>query len=145
RLASSVKLPARLRTCSASSPADSTKNPSPLILKSVGRFVVIALPAVCIVSIDAKLTPRPTCFALTPPLTPSSGAVTPLTVWLKISENITRQYLKPIVLTFAILLPITSSFVWKPLIPETPEYIDLSMIHPPNIRYLLAASVGQQL
>ncbi|MNU63068.1 hypothetical protein D3C71_523130 [compost metagenome] len=103
------------------------KNPSPSIRRSSGLFVVIALPPVCRVSTEPIEVPKPICFELTPPLVPSTGVVTPDTVWLIISLNMTRPDLKPTVLTLAMLLPITSSLVWKPRIPDTPEYMDLNI------------------
>ena len=58
-------------------------------------------------SVLATFMPRPTCFGFTPPTVPD-GAEAPERFCEIMSANVTRLDLKPVVLTFAMLLPITS-------------------------------------
>ena len=58
-------------------------------------------------SVLATLMPRPTCFGFTPPIVPV-GEDAPERFCEIMSANVTRLALKPVVLTFAMLLPITS-------------------------------------
>lgn len=56
-------------------------------------------------------TPRPTCLGLLPPFS-SPGAVAERSVWLISSWKFTLDFLKPVVLAFAMLSPTTSRSVW---------------------------------
>jgi len=62
---------------------------------------------VCTVSMEPSLTPEPICTGLVPPR-PPCAAPAPRRVWLSVSSKVTRLALKPVVLTLAMLLPITS-------------------------------------
>ncbi|MNU04110.1 hypothetical protein D3C72_2483900 [compost metagenome] len=67
--------------------------------------------------------PRPICCGLTPPrlLPAPPGAVAASCSCETWSAKLTRLALKPVVLTLAMLLPITSMRVWwlrMPLMPE---------------------------
>ncbi len=112
-------------------PLLTTKKLSPEIIISNGLFVVCAEPCCAIaVLIAPVVTPRPICLALIPPvpvsaLAPDADCV----VWYIKSRNVTDCDLYPVVLTLAILLPITSIFVWCVLRPATPEKSDLIIIH----------------
>ena len=71
------------------------------------------------------------------------GAEAPATVCEIKSLKIVLPFLNPYVLTFAILLPITSSFVWKFRSPEIPEYIERNIyIFPLSILSVPLQSVG---
>src|SRR5436309_777759 len=65
-------------------------------------------------------TPRPTWMGLMPPRL-FCGAVPAVRVWLRMSWKTSAEALKPGVLEFAMLLPITSSHVWWFVSPETAE------------------------
>src|SRR5947209_2368761 len=71
-------------------------------------------------------TPRPTCSALTPPR-PPCGPLAPRRVWLKMSWNVVRDCLKPVVLTLAMLFPTTSIIVWWFFRPEMAANIERIM------------------
>ena len=76
----------------------------------------------------------------------SPGAEAPATVCEIKSLKIVRPFLNPYVLTLAILLPITSSFVWKFRRPEIPEYIERNIyIFPLSILKSVTASISQRL
>ena len=79
---------------------------------------------------DAVSTPRPTCWAFLPPKV-AEGPDAVLIVWLIASLNVTLPFLKPCVLTLAMLLPITSSFVCIFFIPLIPEYKDRNIFKTP--------------
>ena len=64
-------------------------------------------PSVKSKSMLATPVPRPICFGFVPP-TLSCGADAPVSVWESVSANVVRLDLKPVVLTFAMLLPLTS-------------------------------------
>ena len=86
-----------------------TKKPLPWMATLVATPVFWMPPCPKFGEIDPVVTPRPTCagFALVPP-----------TDWLTRSENSTVLALKPTVLRFARLLPMTSSFCCWALSPE---------------------------
>ena len=66
---------------------------------------------VMLIFVEPVATPRPICFALVPPVVsvaPDAACV----VWYIISLKVTDEDLNATVLTLAILLPITSIFVW---------------------------------
>ena len=71
----------------------------------------------------AIFMPRPTCLGFVPPMLPF-GADAPERFCEIISAKVTRLDLNPVVLTFAMLLPMTSMRVWCPLSPETPENME---------------------
>src|ERR671933_905820 len=73
-------------------------------------------------SIEPSLTPRPTCAAFAPP-EPGVDAAPARCSLLSASWNVAREPLKPMVLTLARLLAVTSSIVWCVLRPEMAEYI----------------------
>jgi hypothetical protein len=76
--------------------------------------------------VEAEVTPRPTCFAFTPPRPVSAFAPEAVcVVWYIMSLNLTEEDLNPTVFTFAMLLPITSILLWCVFNPATPEYNDL--------------------
>ncbi len=102
-----------------------TKNPSPWMAKSVFLSVVWTEPCLKIFVIELIWVPSPICIEFLPPSSPW-GAVAIFAVWLSKSEKFARLYLKPVVLTFAILLPSTSMAIWwacKPLTPAQSERI----------------------
>ena len=59
-------------------------------------------------SIDDTDEPRPICFGFVPPSVAPSGADAPVSVCESMSANTTRLDLKPVVLMFEMLLPMTS-------------------------------------
>ena len=81
-------------------------------------------PCVWMVSMVETIMPRPTCCGFTPP-TSSVGFAAPERVWESMSWNVTLPFLKPLVFTFAMLLPSTSMRVWWFSRPETPAQSDL--------------------
>jgi hypothetical protein len=64
-----------------------------------------------IVSIEPTCMPSPTWRAFIPPCA-SCGRLAPWRSWAKPSLNVTRPDLNATVLTFAMLLPITSIRTW---------------------------------
>ena len=78
---------------------------------SVFLPVACAEPSVKTRSTLETAAPRPICLGLIPPEL-VLGAEALEVVCESISENVTRLDLKPIVLMFEILLPITSMRVW---------------------------------
>src|SRR5689334_12658386 len=90
---------------------------------SVLRPVICDAPCVKLVVMPATRTPRPTCAGLVPP-TPGWAPPAFCRTWLRVSWNWVCDDLKPVVLTLAMLLPVTSSMVWwlrRPLMPEKSE------------------------
>jgi hypothetical protein len=55
------------------------------------------------------------------------GAEAPARVWLSVSWKTVALLLKPVVLTLAMLLPVTSIICWWVRRPETPAYMERSM------------------
>ena len=86
---------------------------------SVLTPVVWSDPWLKIVSIEETCIPSPICFGLTPP-TRSFGREAPCMFWLIMSWKLTRPFLNPVVLTFEMLLPITSMRIWWFCRPLTP-------------------------
>ena len=102
-----------------------------LSFKSNGFPVVSEEPApVILIMVDAVLTPRPTCLALTPPVPVDASPPDAVDiVWYISSLNLTLEALNASVFTLAILLPITSILVWCVLRPDTAENNDLIIVH----------------
>jgi hypothetical protein len=74
-------------------------------------------------------TPRPICLGFTPPV--PVLALAPLAlcvVWLISAAKVMELDLYATVLTFAMLLPITSILVWCALRPDTPAKSDLIIV-----------------
>ena len=89
--------------------------------------------------------PRPTWNEFVPPDV-SVGLVPAFTNWLNVSLNVTREPLNPIVLTLAMLLPITSIIAWWFLKPDTPAKSELrsAIINLLKVLFLAGlASVGR--
>src|SRR5690606_19738283 len=99
------------------------KNPSPWIAKSVVRPVSCSAPWAKFVVMPATLEPRPMVAGLVPPAV-AVGAPAPRSTWLSTSWNTVVELLKPVVLTFEMLLPTTSIIVWWFRRPETAENMD---------------------
>src|SRR6266581_4089902 len=100
-----------------------TKKPSPWIIRSVSRPVFWAAPWEKLLWMPARRTPRPTCAGLVPPV-PVVGPPAPRTSWLSVSWKVVWLALYPVVLTLAMLLPVTSIICWcarRPLMPENRE------------------------
>src|SRR5690625_4198804 len=96
---------------------------------SVLRLVSWAAPWVKFVVTPATRTPRPIWAGLVPPW-PGCGAPAFWTIWLRVSWNCVWDALKPVVLTLAMLLPVTSSIVWWARRPLMPENRERSMVGP---------------
>ena len=109
-------------------PCLTTKKPSPSMAKSVERPVVCAAPWEKFVPMPASRTPSPIWAGFVPPATAETGAPDPFNVWLSRSSNWTVPALKPVVLTFEMLLPTTSMNVWCAWSPETAANIERSML-----------------
>jgi hypothetical protein len=87
------------------------------------RPVVWAAPWEKFVEIAPSRTPRPTCAGLVPPR-PAVGAPAAVTSWLSVSSKVVWLVLKPVVLMFAMLFPVTSIICWwarRPLMPAKSE------------------------
>src|SRR5690606_24113260 len=80
---------------------------------------------------DPMFIPSPICTGLTPPATLPDcpgGRLAPWSCWANASSNVTRLALYPVVFTFAMLLLITSIWIWWFRSPETPAKSDRIMI-----------------
>ena len=76
--------------------------------------------------IELTEEPSPTCTGFLPPSCPC-GAVAIAFVWAKRSEKFAREYLNPVVFTFAMLFDSTSIATWCDWSPETPENNDFNI------------------
>ncbi len=123
-LASNSNEPARVYSCSV--PPRVTKKPSPSIMKSVDRPVDWVAPWVQLVVMAATLTPRPTWAGFVPPRL-CAGAPPERITCDRVSWKTVWDPLKPTVLTLAMLLPVTSIFVWCARRPEMAENMERSM------------------
>src|SRR5437763_1196887 len=123
-LSSNDMAPARVYICEPS--ALTTKKPSPWMAMSVERPVCCSAPWVNEVATVPIFTPMPTCDGFEPPK-PVLGLPAPLMVWLSRSSKTAWLDLNPVVLTLAMLLPITSIIVWWDRRPETAENIERSI------------------
>jgi len=94
---------------------------------SVDWLVTSAAPGFWDSIVAATFTPRPPCVGLTVPVEALASEPASCS-WDRVSANSTRLALKPVVLTFAMLLPITSAMVWCARRPETAENIERIMI-----------------
>jgi hypothetical protein len=74
----------------------------------------------------ATSTPRPIWAGFVPPVS-ACAPPAPLTSCESVSWNCTADDLNAVVLTLAMLLPVTSSIVWWERRPEIPEYSERSM------------------
>src|SRR4051812_6538766 len=83
-------------------------------------------PCVKFRAVPATWTPRPYWTAFVPPVV-AVGPPAPWTVWLSVSSNSVVLDLKPVVLTLAMLLAVTSSMRWWAPRPEMPVKRDCSM------------------
>ncbi len=70
-------------------PSETTKKPSPWMAKSVSLPVDWIEPCVMIVSMPPRFMPRPICAGFVPPR-PFWGELAPLSVWPRMSWNVTR-------------------------------------------------------
>src|SRR5919107_4054174 len=100
-------------------------------MKSVARPVDWVAPCVQLVVIAATLTPRPTCAGFVPPRF-CAGAPPARITWDSVSWKTVWLPLKPTVLTLAMLLPVTSIFVWCARRPEMAENMERSMGRTPR-------------
>jgi hypothetical protein len=128
---STSKDPARVKRSSL--PCLVTKKPSPLIMKSLARPVFWVEPWPKLVVMPATLTPRPTWAGLVPALSPC-GEEPLRRTWDRVSSKTVVLLLKPTVFTLAMLLPVTSSFVWCAFRPEMAENMERSMGRTPRDR-----------
>jgi hypothetical protein len=103
-----------------SPPERVTKKPSPEIIMSVERPVACAEPCAKFVEMPATRTPRPICAGLVPPCS-AWGPAAPCVSCDRVSWNWVADDLNAVVLTLAMLLPVTSSMVWCERRPEMPE------------------------
>src|SRR6266540_3062513 len=108
--------------------------------RSVVLPVVFRAPWVFSMSMLATDEPRPTWAALMPPR-PSPGATEPRMVCESMVWNATRLPLKAVVLTLAMLLPITSMKIWWFFRPAMAEFIERSMVSPLCLRGPVARGV----
>ena len=94
---------------------------------SVGFPVELVEPWVKSVAIPATLTPSPTWAGL---VLPTSALLPPAecSICERVSSNWVELALKPVVLTLAMLLAVTSSIVWWARRPEMPESSERSMV-----------------
>src|SRR3954447_7284181 len=83
-------------------------------------------PWVRFVAMPATWTPRPTCAGFVPPELACAKRA-PEVSCDRVSWNWTAEDLNAVVLTLAMLLPVTSSIVWWERRPEIPEYSERSM------------------
>jgi len=91
----------------------------PETARLLGTPVLTRVPWLKSPAMVAMLTPVPTCIGVTvEELLPEFE--TPFSVLLKLSSKLTFELLKPVVLTLAMLLPMTSSCWLKPCIALTP-------------------------
>jgi hypothetical protein len=100
-------------------PSRVTKKPSPEIIRFVARPVAWVEPCAKLVEMPATSTPSPTWAGLVPP-TPSWGPAAPVVSCESVSWNWADDDLNAVVLTLAMLLPVTSSMVWCERRPEIP-------------------------
>ena len=122
--ASTANEPARVYV--RPSPDCTTKNPSPWMAKSVERPVRCRDPWAKLVAIDDTREPRPIVLGLVPPVV-AVARPAPRNVWLSTSSKTVDDDLKPLVLTFEMLLPTTSIIVWWLRRPEMAENIERIM------------------
>src|SRR5438552_963635 len=95
------------------------KKPSPSMATSVATPVALIAPLEKFRWVPAMLTPRPICPGLVPPLV-VPGAVPNEKLRLKVGANDMRLVLNAVVLTLAMLLPMTSSRRALAASPERP-------------------------
>src|SRR5688572_21560044 len=107
---SKEKAPARVYACEPSSSA-MTKKPPPWMATLVASRVFSIAPWLNTGEMAPVVTPRPTCIGFT---------LDPPTVWLTRSWKVTELALKPTVLMFARLFPITLRYAPFALRPERP-------------------------
>src|SRR2546426_12261020 len=95
------------------------KNPSPSMATSVATPVALMAPLEKFRCVPAMETPRPIARGLVPPLV-ALGAVPSEKLRLNVGANVMRLDLNAVVLTLAMLLPITSSRRALAARPESP-------------------------
>ena len=83
------------------------KKPLPWMAKSVSLPVLWSAPWMWNTSMPRRFIPSPTCTGFVPPRS-AVAALAPENVCESASEKVTREDLKPAVLTLAMLLPTTS-------------------------------------
>src|SRR3954463_1963219 len=115
-------------------------------MKSVDRPVDWVAPCVQLVVVAATFTPRPTCAGFVPPRS-AAGAPPERMTWDSVSWKTVCEPLKPTVLTLAMLLPVTSIFVWWARRPEMAENMERSMgggLLAGSVRLRRAGRAGQE-